>query len=166
MTSYESFFRKIVQHYNHNTYWKKREKVINPQNRYPRLLKLWWLFQIKRSDAFSNSTTGAHINYGAKFKTPPRLPHGLYGIVISHNAVIGANCTIFHQVTIGEGKDGAPEIGDNCVIGAGAKIIGKIRIGNNVKIGTNCVVVQDIPDGATVVLEKPRIICREEVNEK
>jgi serine O-acetyltransferase len=58
------------------------------------------------------------------FASPPNLPHGLYGIIISHNSVIGNNATIFHQVTIGEGKDGAPIIGDNVFIGAGAKIIG------------------------------------------
>lgn len=57
-------------------------------------------------------------------------------------------------------RGGAPEIGDNCYIGAGAKIIGNIVIGDNVKIGANCVVVEDIPDNCTVVLEKPRIIRR------
>ena len=55
---------------------------------------------------------------------------------------------------------GAPTIGDNCYIGAGAKIVGKIHVGNNVKIGTNCVVFEDIPDNSTVVLSKPRIIVK------
>ena len=103
---------------------------------------------------------GTCLHDGALFRTPPNLPHGLYGIIISKNAVIGEKCTIFHQVTIGEGKGGAPKIGDNCCIGAGAKIVGKIRVGNNVRIGANCVVVEDIPDNCTVVLEKPRIIRR------
>ncbi|WP_285959077.1 serine O-acetyltransferase [Thomasclavelia spiroformis] len=97
---------------------------------------------------------------GASFESIPIFPHGLYGIIISKNAKIGKNCTIFHQVTIGEGKDGAPCIGNNCYIGAGAKIIGKIKIGNNVKIGANCVVIEDIPDNSIVVLEKTRIIIR------
>ena len=101
---------------------------------------------------------GTHLGYGARFKDVPSFPHGLYGIIVSHNAVIGANCTIFHQVTIGEGKDGAPSIGDNCLIGAGAKLIGGIHIGNNVKIGAGCVVVDDVPDGATVVPQKARMI--------
>ena len=57
-------------------------------------------------------------------------------------------------------KVGAPEIGDNCYIGAGAKIIGNIVIGDNVKIGANCVAVEDIPNNCTVVLEKSRIIRR------
>ena len=104
---------------------------------------------------------GTHRNFGAQFATPPNLPHGLNGIIISHNTVIGKNSTIFHQVTIGEGKNGAPIIGDNVLIGAGAKIIGKIKIGDNVKIGAGCVVSCDIPDNCTVVLEKPRIIINE-----
>lgn len=160
MKQYEKIMRYFVQHYNHKKYWEMRSKVINPDNKYPKILKIWWLYKIKCSDAYNNATTGAHLNYGAKFKTAPHLPHGLNGIVISHNAKIGANCTIYHQVTIGEGKDGAPEIGDNCIIGAGAKITGKIKIGNNVKIGTNCVVVTDVADNATVVLNKPRIIIK------
>lgn len=92
--------------------------------------------------------------------TSPNLPHGLNGIIVSHNAVIGANCTIFHQVTIGEGKGGAPTIGDNVLIGAGAKIIGNVHIGNNVKIGAGCIVACDVPDGATVVMGHPRILVK------
>lgn len=91
----------------------------------------------------------------------PNLPHGLYGIIITHNAEIGSNCTIYHNVTIGEGKNGAPKIGNNVLIGAGAIVIGKVQIGNNVKIGAGCVVTTDIPDNATVVMEKPRVIARD-----
>ena len=64
------------------------------------------------------------------------FPHGLNGIFISNGAIIGKNCVIFHQVTIGsntleDSKNfGAPVIGDNCYIGCGAKIIGKVKIGN------------------------------------
>ena len=92
------------------------------------------------------------------------LPHGLNGIFISQGAVIGENCVIFHQVTIGSNtlKDsknqGAPIIGNNCFIGVGAKIIGNVTIGNNVRIGANCVVTKDVPDNATVVLGENRII--------
>lgn len=75
------------------------------------------------------------------------------GIVINKDALIGENCTIFQQVTIGavQGKVGAPIIGDNVYIGAGAKILGNIKVGNNVKIGANTVVTKDVPDGVTVV---------------
>lgn len=82
-----------------------------------------------------------------------RCPH-LMGIIIAGNAVIGNNCTIFHQVTIGidelKGRE-APVIGDNVYIGAGAKIIGNVYVGSNSKIGANAVITKDVPVGATVV---------------
>lgn len=157
----ERFFRKIVQRYDHETYWRFRRIVIDPEKGSP-LGDLWRLYYIKRADAFHNASMGTHRNCGAEFAAPPNLPHGLNGIVVSHNARIGKNCTIFHQVTIGEGRGGAPTIGDNVLIGAGAKLIGGIRIGSNVKIGAGCTVAVDIPDGATVVCETPRIIIKEE----
>lgn len=94
-------------------------------------------------------------------------PHGLDGIHISMAAVIGSGCTIFHQVTIGSNtlkgskRPGAPVIGDNVYIGAGAKIIGGITVGSNVRIGANCVVTEDVPDNCTVVLGKPRVITHD-----
>lgn len=160
MNKIEEYLRGYTQKYHHKKYWDRRQKVIDKECKCPILLKLFYLYKIKKSDAFNNSSMGTCLHEGAFFKTPPNLPHGLYGIIVSKNAIIGANCTIFHQVTIGEGKGGAPEIGDNCYIGAGAKIIGNIVIGDNVKIGANCVVVEDIPDNCTVVLEKPRVIRR------
>ena len=160
-----SFFDKVVrskvQHYNEKKYWKYRNKVIAfSGNKAKRLFAVLQLFYIKRCDAFNNATLGTHIGFGAQFSSVPILPHGLYGIIVSHNAVIGKNCVIFHQVTIGEGKGGAPTIGDNVFIGAGAKIIGNIKIGSNVTIGAGAVVVEDIPNGATVVCQKPRVIIQ------
>lgn len=77
------------------------------------------------------------------------------GIIISKRAIIGSNCTIFQQVTIGNsGTKNTIEnikIGNNVLIGAGAKIIGNITIGNNVKIGANAVVTKNIPDNCTVI---------------
>ena len=55
---------------------------------------------------------------------------------------------------------GAPTIGNNCLIGAGAKIIGNVHVGNNVRIGANAIVVDDVPDNCTVVMNKPRVIVR------
>lgn len=82
---------------------------------------------------------------GAGFDIPHCLP-----IVIHNNAKIGKNCTLHQFVTIA-GVDGkAPIIGNNCFIGAGAVLIGDIRIGNNVTIGANAVVLKDVPDNATV----------------
>lgn len=83
-----------------------------------------------------------------------KMPH-LNGIIINDLARIGSGCTIFHQVTLGISgipeKGGAPVIGDNVVVGAGAKIIGNVKVGSGVKIGANAVVTKNIPSGSTVV---------------
>lgn len=76
------------------------------------------------------------------------------GIVISGDAVFGDGCIIRQGVTVGlryTGQRGSPIIGDRCDIGAGAKLLGKIRIGNDVAIGANAVVLTDVPDGMTAV---------------
>ena len=77
----------------------------------------------------------------------------MLGIVIAGNAIIGQNCTIYHNVTIGvtSKKDEAPIIGNSVFIGAGAKILGNVHVGNNAKIGANAVVTKDVQEGATVV---------------
>lgn len=77
----------------------------------------------------------------------------LNGIVVNQNAIIGEYVTIFQQVTIGavEGKVGAPRIGNNAYIGAGAKILGNVEIGDNVKVGANAVVTKNVPNDVTVV---------------
>ena len=104
----------------------------------------------------------------AKFGENIIFPHGVCGIYISGRSIIGNNCTIFQQVTIGSNtlKDsknqGSPIIGNNVYIGAGAKIIGNVRVGNNVRIGANAVVVKDIPDNCTVVNSDIRIIQHNE----
>lgn len=157
----ERFFRSMVQQYDHDKYWRYRSVVTDPA-RGSRLGDLFRLYYIKRADAFNNASMGTHRNCGAHFASPPHLPHGLNGIIVSHNAVIGENCTIFHQVTIGEGRGGAPTIGDNVLIGAGAKVIGGIHIGSNVKIGAGCVVMQDVPDNTTVIPAAPQLIIRKE----
>ena len=157
----ERVMRSVVQRYDHEKYWRYREIVTNPAKG-TKLGDLYRLYYIKRADAFNNASMGIHRNCGAEFASVPRLPHGLNGIIVSHNAVIGKNCTIFHQVTIGEGRCGAPVIGDNVLIGAGAKVIGGIRIGSNVRIGAGCVVMQDVPDNTTVIPAEPRLILRKE----
>lgn len=149
-----------LKHYNHKSYWKMRSEVINPNSKYPKLLRLYWLYKIKKSDAFNNSSMGTGFGGGAEFAEPPILPHLLNGIIISYGSKIGYNCTIYQQVTIGTLVSGHPVIGDNVIIGAGAKILGGVHIGNNVKIGANAVVVNDVDDNCTVVSEKNRIIHR------
>ena len=151
--------RSLVQHYDHETYWRLRDRITKRKG--STLSRLISLYRIKRMDAKNCASMGTQLEKSACFATPPNLPHGLYGIVVSRNAIIGKNATIYHQVTIGEGNGGAPVIGDNVYIGAGAKIVGKIKVGNNVRIGANCVVFMDVPDNCTVVLPKPRIIYNE-----
>lgn len=164
MNNLEIFFlgkmQSRIQHYNHKKYWNYRKIVIDKSNKTSKVLKIYYLYKIKKMDAYNNASLGTHLNYGAIFETVPNLPHGIRGIFISHNAKIGKNCEIFQHVVIGQGKGGAPIIGNNVIIGAGAKLIGNIRIGNNVKIGAGCIVVEDIPDNATVVMPKARIIER------
>lgn len=106
----------------------------------------------------------ADIPLEAKIGENLTLPHGPNGIFISRGALIGKNCVIFQQVTIGSNtlkdskKKGAPVIGDNVYIGAGAKIIGNVVVGNNCRIGANAVVANDVPDNSTIVLQHPRVI--------
>lgn len=128
------------------------------------IIKLLCLIYVKYCDSFHNASTGADLSGGAYFATPPRLPHGLNGIIINPYSVIGKNCIIYHHVTMGDdGKHykNSPVIGDNVTIGPGAKLLGKIKIGNNATIGANAVVVEDVPDNALVVAHKARIIIKE-----
>lgn len=104
------------------------------------------------------SKNAGYIGRETILEGPLKLPHGFNGIHISRKARIGKNCTIFQNTTIGQSKDSAPVIGDNCVIGASVLIIGDVKIGNNAKIGAGAIVVEDVPDGATVVGPKAIII--------
>lgn len=98
--------------------------------------------------------TGIEIHPGAQIGRRLFIDHGM-GIVIGETATIGNDCTIYHNVTLGgTGKDKFkrhPDIRNNVMIGAGAKILGPIEIGNNVKIGANSTILINIPDGKTVV---------------
>jgi Serine acetyltransferase len=105
---------------------------------------------------------GGYIGPGASFADVPFMPHGLHGVYISRYAQIGIDCRIYQSVTIGEVNGKAPKIGDHCLIGAGAVIIGDIQVGSNVKIGAGTVVSQTIPPNCTVVAQPPRIIERAE----
>lgn len=98
--------------------------------------------------------TGIEIHPGAKIGKRLFIDHGM-GIVIGETAEIGNDCTIYHGVTLGgTGKDilkRHPTIGNNVMVGAGAKLLGPINVGNNVKIGAGSVVLKDIEDSVTVV---------------
>ena len=101
---------------------------------------------------------GGYIGPDTVIKNNLSLPHGLHGVFISRYAQIGENCCIYQNVTIGEIDRKAPVIGNNCLIGAGAVIIGDIRIGDNVKIGAGAVVNTNVPDNYTVVSQPMRMI--------
>ena len=111
----------------------------------------------------------ASISIDAQIASPLILPHGVSGIFITQSAVIGRNVVVFQQVTIGANtikgskSYGAPKIGNDVYIGAGAKIIGNAVISDNVRVGANAVVVKDIPYNALVVSSEPRIIVREQL---
>lgn len=161
MNKLEKMLNNYVSHYNDEKYWKMKFLIQN--KKISTLKKYYYLYKMKKMEAFNNSSLGNRINGGSYFAGKPNLPHGIKGIFITDSSKIGKNCTIFQQVTIGiKAYDGSkgPIIGDNVFIGAGAKIIGPIKIGNNVKIGANAVVCEDIPDNATVVSEKSRVIIR------
>ena len=99
------------------------------------------------------------VKWGIEIQTGAKIGGGFLifhygGIFIGSGVVIGENCQLSHNVTIGIGSPGTrhgfPTIGNNVAINAGAQIYGKIRIGNNVRIGPNTVVNTDIPDNAIV----------------
>ncbi|MBY6037094.1 serine acetyltransferase [Fictibacillus nanhaiensis] len=104
---------------------------------------------------------GIQIPLGTKINQGLYLPH--YGLIVVHQkAKIGMHCNIGQGVTIGiagrKEKKGVPEIGNYVYIAPGAKIIGKIKIGNNVMIGANAVVTKDVPDNSVVAGIPARII--------
>lgn len=108
---------------------------------------------------FARTMTGVEIHPGAVIGSGLFIDHGM-GIVVGETAVIGDNCTIYHQVTLGgTGKDKGkrhPTIGNNVLIGAGAKILGPIKIGDNSRIGSGSVVMDEVMEDSTVIGPKAR----------
>ena len=107
---------------------------------------------------FWSVITAADIPINCKIGGGLLIPHP-NGIVIHPDVIIGVNCLIFQQVTLGSVSGcTTPTIGGHVDIGAGAKVLGGIQIGNDVKIGANAVVLMDVPDGKTAVGVPARII--------
>ncbi len=98
--------------------------------------------------------TGIEIHPGARIDEGLFIDHGM-GVIIGETSIVGKNVTLYQGVTLGgTGKEKGkrhPNIGDNVVIGAGAKILGNITIGDNSYIGANAVVVKNVPANSTVV---------------
>lgn len=107
----------------------------------------WWCSLLSQCDIPLNVQVGGGL----------LLPHP-QGIVVHHAAVIGPNAMIFHQVTIGSNGKGVPVIGGHVDIGAGARIIGPVRIGDHARVGANAVVTRDVPAGAVVVGNPARLL--------
>ena len=98
----------------------------------------------------------AVIGRGAEFGPGLVIFHS-NGITINSEVRAGKNLTLQHEVTLGH-NEGSPVLGDNVFVGAGAKVIGPVRIGNDVRIGANAVVTRDLPDGATAVGVPARVV--------
>ncbi len=130
-----------------------------------RLAHRLWTFKLKWLARFISMLarwlTGVEIHPGARIGRRFFIDHGM-GVVIGETAEIGDDCTLYHGVTLGgttwqKGKR-HPTLGNNVVIGAGAKILGPITLGNDVRVGSNSVVVKSIDDAKTVVGVPGRVL--------
>jgi len=112
---------------------------------------------------FSRFITGIEIHPGAQIGKRFFIDHGM-GVVIGETAIIGDDCLIYQGVTLGgTGKEHGkrhPTLKDNVVVGAGAKVLGNITLGNNARIGAGSVVISDVPDDSTVVGIPGRIVVQ------
>ena len=109
----------------------------------------------------SRHKTGIEIHPGATIGKGLFIDHGM-GVVIGETTVIGDNCTIYQNVTLGgTGKDTGkrhPTLGNNVLVGSGAKVLGSLNIGDGAKIGAGSIVLKDVPPGATVVGNPGRVV--------
>jgi serine O-acetyltransferase len=126
-----------------------------------RLWKMGWRWLARWLAHWGRWLTGIEIHPGATIGRRVFIDHGM-GIVIGETAEIHDECTLYHGVTLGgtswnQGKR-HPTLGKGVVIGAGAKILGPILVGDGAKIGSNAVVVRDVPAGATAVGVPARIL--------
>jgi serine O-acetyltransferase len=106
----------------------------------------YWVLEYR----FWSVVTGADIPLNARIGGGLLLPHP-NGVVIHPDAVIGPNCLLFQQVTIGQADatGAVPLLGGHVDVGAGAKLLGGITVGDDARIGSNAVVLGDVPSGAT-----------------
>lgn len=113
---------------------------------------------------------GSYVGVDSRLDGVPYFPHGCRGVFISNDAVVGKNAVIFQQVTIGSNtlpgtaNPGSPVIGDDVYLGAGAKIIGGITVGDRCRVGANAVVYMDLPADAVAVCAPTRVIQKERLD--
>jgi serine O-acetyltransferase len=134
--------------------WDPGRSLLSSIRAYQRCTKSNPLHWIGRKIAvirhhFWSAISGADIPLNVQIGGGLLIPHP-NGIVIHPAAVIGANCLIFQQVTIGDAGGGLPRLGGHIDIGAGAKILGAIQVGDHARIGANAVVIKDVAAGTTV----------------
>jgi serine O-acetyltransferase len=101
---------------------------------------------------------GCYIPHDAQIGAGTKFGYGGIGVVVHHDCVIGRDCTISQGVTLGGGRGGlddqrrgVPVLGDNVMVGAGAKVLGPVHLGDGSVVGANAVVTHDVPPGMTVV---------------
>lgn len=131
------------------TFWFRVGSYLKGKSNFFFLCLFGIVFLIHKHNQYK---TGIQLPFKTNIGPGLVFPH-FSCIIINPKTKIGENCTVFQGVTIGSkrGADGgSPQFGDNCVIGAGASIIGNCKIGNNVFIGANALVVKDIPDNSVV----------------
>lgn len=108
--------------------------------------------------------TGIEIHPGAVIGKNFFIDHGM-GVVIGETTIIGDNCILYQGVTLGgTGKESGkrhPTLGDNIVVGSGAKVLGNITIGNNVRVGAGSVVITNVPNNSTVVGIPGRVVIKD-----
>jgi serine O-acetyltransferase len=129
--------------------------------------RFYWLARF--SSHIARWLTGIEIHPGAVIGRRVFIDHGM-GVVIGETAIIGDDCTLYHGVTLGgtswnKGKR-HPTLEKGVVIGAGAKVLGPITVGENAKIGSNAVVVKDVPAEATAVGIPARILDQEKIRQR
>ncbi len=125
---------------------------------------LWrrkWYFLGRLTSHIGRFFTGIEIHPGARIGRRFFIDHGM-GVVIGETTEIGDDCTLYHGVTLG-GTSWAkekrhPTLGNNVVVGAGAKVLGPFKVGDNSKIGSNSVVVKEVPVNSTVVGVPGRVV--------
>ncbi|MCA9727253.1 MAG: serine O-acetyltransferase [Candidatus Eisenbacteria bacterium] len=126
-----------------------------------RLWRARWHFPARLLSHLARSLTGIEIHPGATIGRRFFIDHGL-GVVIGETAEIGDDVTLYQGVTLGgtslERKKRHPTLGDGVIVGAGASVLGAVRVGNHARIGAGAIVVKDVPEAATVVGLAGRIL--------
>lgn len=121
-------------------------------------------FSARLLSQMARTFTGIEIHPGAKIGKGLFIDHGA-AVVIGETAELGDNCTLYQGVTLGgTGKDTGkrhPTLGDNVMVGAGAKLLGGFKVGNNSKIAANAVVLSEVPENSTAVGIPARVVKRD-----